>query len=491
MFKDFQETLTYDDVLLVPQYSEILPKDADLTTQLTPEISLRLPFLSAPMDSVTEHSMAIALALAGGIGIIHKNLSVTEQVREVQLVKRFENGFVEDPVTVAPEDTIKKVIELRDKLGYKKIPVVDKKGLLVGLVSDTDYLASEDAGLLVKFRMQPVKNLVVAKQGVKLLDANRMIREHRLSSLCVVDNAGRLVSMVTRRDIEKNELYPGATKNAAKQLRVGAAVGVGAGGIERAEALINVGADVLVVDTAHGHSKGVIDTVKEIRKKFKDAQIIAGNIATAEAAVALAEAGANAVKVGIGPGSICTTRVVAGIGVPQLSAILEVSAGLKKIKKPVMIIADGGIKQSGDVVKALAAGASTVMMGNMFAGTDESPGQVEYIEGRMFKTYRGMGSLEAMERGGKERYGQADTKEKSKFVPEGVSGRVPYKGAVATILYQLAGGLRSGMGYLGATTVTNLQKKAKFIKITGASLVESHPHDLSAVAAAPNYKRSE
>ncbi len=488
MFKPLQETLTFDDVLLVPQASDLLPKDTLLGTELTSSIKLQLPFLSAPMDTVTEHKMAIAMALAGGMGIIHKNLSIDEQARQVQLVKRFENGFIENPVTIKPEDKISVVQKLRTEMGYKKIPVVDNKGVLVGLISDVDYFAPDDNELMVKFRMQPVTELIVGKIGMRLEEANSMIRKNKLKTLCIVDANGKLMSIVTRKDMEKNEQYPDAAKNTAKQLRVGAAVGVGDAGFERAEALIKAGVDALVVDTAHGHSSGVIAAVKRLRKAYKDLSIIAGNIATSTAALALAEAGADAVKVGIGPGSICTTRIIAGVGVPQLSAVLDVAEGLKKLKKRPLIIADGGIKNSGDIVKALAAGANTVMMGNMFAGTDESPGRVEYIDGRMFKVYRGMGSMEAMELGSKDRYGQAEVKEKIKFVPEGVSGRVAYKGAVDRILYQLAGGLRSGMGYVGVKTIKELHDKAVLVKITNAGLKESHPHDLREMRSAPNYK---
>ena len=487
MFKQFQETFTFDDVLLVPQESDILPKDAQLTTHLTRDIRLNLPFMSAPMDTVTEHAMAIRMALFGGIGIIHKNLPIADQVGEVIKVKRFENGFIEEPISVSPDDTIAKVIEIRKEFGYKKVPVVDGRGMLLGLISDVDYFATEDGTELVRHRMQPRSELVVATAGLSLSNANDMIRQHRLRTLCVVDKSGKLVSIVTRHDMEKNEMYPDAVKNKTKQLRVGAAVGVGAAGLERATALVAAGVDVLVVDTAHGHSQGVVDMVKQLRKKFKDQPIIAGNIATGAAAEALVAAGADAVKVGIGPGSICTTRIIAGIGVPQLSAILQVVSAVKKAKRQVAVIADGGIRNSGDIVKALAAGANAVMMGNMFAGTDESPGRVEFIDGRMFKLYRGMGSLEAMEKGGKDRYGQTHVEERGKFVPEGVSGRVPYKGTVDRIVYQLAGGVRSGMGYNGALTIPELQKKAVFVTISTASMKESHPHDLHTMRAAPNY----
>ncbi len=485
MFKNFEETLTFDDVLLVPQESEIIPKDAVLHTQLTTGINLNIPFLSAPMDTVTEHEMAIAMALSGGIGIIHKNLSIENQVREVKKVKRFKNGFIENPLTVGPDDKISDVVAIREKYGYKKNPVVDESGKLIGMISDTDYFISEDEDVLVKDKMKKLEDITVVREGISLEDANKTIKDECLRTLCVTDREGKLLSIVTRRDIEKNAMYPEASKNDSKQLRVGAAVSVGKPAIERATALVKAGVDVLVIDTAHGHSKGVIDTVSSIREMFPEQQIIAGNIATTEAAKALVKAGANAVKVGIGPGSICTTRIVAGIGVPQLSAIFEVARG---VAGKVPVIADGGIKTSGDVVKALAAGASTVMMGNMFAGTDESPGRVEFIDGRMYKLYRGMGSIDAMEVGSKDRYGQGDVKQKQKFVPEGVSGRVPYKGQVDRILYQMAGGLRSGMGYNGAVTITELQKKARFVKITGSSLKESHPHDLRKIDSAPNYE---
>jgi len=491
MFSHFQETLTFDDVLLVPQHSEILPKDAELKTKLTNKIELYLPFLSAPMDTVTEHQMAIAMALAGGVGIIHKNLSIEEQAREVEKVKRYENGFIEHPVTVLPDDPIERVIEIRDEMGFKKNPVVDHDGKLVGFITDVDYFMPDDANVLVRDRMIPLERMVVAKQGISLEEANAMIRAKRLKTLCVVDADGRLVSIVTRRDMEKGAMYPHASRNGGRQLLVGAAVSVGTSALDRVMALRAVNVDVIVVDTAHGHSQGVIDTVQKIKTQFPGQQVIAGNIATAEATRALIDVGVDAVKVGIGPGSICTTRVVAGIGVPQLSAILDVVKGMNQSGRIVPIIADGGIKTSGDIVKALAAGASTVMMGNMFAGTDESPGRVEFIDGRMFKMYRGMGSIEAMEHGSKDRYGQGDVRQKKKFVPEGVSGRVPYKGPVDRILYQLAGGVQSGMGYVGAPTIEALQAKARFVKISNAGLKESHPHDLGGFKSAPNYRSDE
>lgn len=491
MFEQFQDTFTFDDVLLTPQKSEILPKDVNLQTYLTRDIKLSIPFLSAPMDTITESGMAIKMAMAGGIGIIHKNLSIENQVREIGKVKRFENGFIKDPMTVHPDDNMSVVIDIRNKYGYKKVPVVDTKGVLVGFISDTDYLIPYDNDGYVYERMQPIDQVHVGYEGMSLEEAHETIREYRLRTLCLVDKQGKLTSIVARKDLEKSVSYPHSAKDSAKQLRVGGAVGVGFAGLERAEALLGAGVDVLVVDTAHGHSKGVLDTVKQIKRQWPDAQIIAGNIATGEAAKDLIEAGADAIKVGIGPGSICTTRIVAGIGVPQLSAIMEVIKGVRGAKKQVPVIADGGIKSSGDAVKALAAGATTVMMGNMLSGTDESPGRIEYANGRMYKVYRGMGSIDAMEFGSKDRYGQAEIDEKKKFVPEGVSGRVAYKGSVSTILYQLEGGVRSGMGYNGAKNIPELQRKARFVKITGSSLKESHPHDLNQIQNAPNYSVEE
>ncbi|OGH58979.1 MAG: IMP dehydrogenase [Candidatus Magasanikbacteria bacterium RIFCSPHIGHO2_01_FULL_33_34] len=488
MFKQFQDTFTFDDVLLVPQKSEILPKDVKIHTYLTREIKLNAPFLSAPMDTVTEHEMAIKMALAGGIGIIHKNLSIDDQVAEIRKVKRFENGFVKNPMTAHPSDPMSKIIQIRNKFGYKKVPIVDNDGVLVGFISDIDYLMlpDNDEHKVLDF-MFPVQKMNVGYEGMSLKEAYQMIQKFRLRTLCIVDKNNKLVSIVTRRDLEKSLLYPNSSKDSTKQLLVGGAIGVGINGIERAENLLKAGTDVLIVDTAHGHSRGVIDTVKEIKRKWSGVQVIAGNIASSDAAKDLIDAGVDALKVGIGPGSICTTRIVAGIGVPQLSAIMEVVKGVYNSQRKVPVIADGGIKSSGDVVKALAVGAMSVMMGNMFAGTDESPGRIEYTNGRMYKVYRGMGSIDAMEFGSKDRYGQAEIKEKQKFVPEGVSGRVAYKGSVSTILYQLEGGLRSGFGYNGARNISELQKRAHFVKITGSSLKESHPHDLKEVSSAPNY----
>ncbi|TAN32703.1 IMP dehydrogenase [Patescibacteria group bacterium] len=486
-----RETLTFDDVLLVPQKSDVLPKDAHLTSFLTHEIKLNLPFLSAPMDTVTEHGMAIALALSGGLGIIHKNLSLEQQVAEVRCVKRFENGFIENPVTVKPDDKILKVDKIKSELGFKKVPVCDEGGRLVGLISDVDYYMPDDAEAPVRERMRPLGELKIAVGKIELDEANRLLRMFRLKTLCVVDESGKLASIVTRKDLEKNQTYPLACKNKHKQLRVGAAIGAGEFALARADALVAAGADALVIDTAHGHSEGVLETLRRVKQKYPYQPVLAGNIATGAAARDLIEAGADAIKVGIGPGSICTTRVVSGVGMPQLTAIMDVAETVRAMGSQTPLIADGGIKNSGDIVKALAAGASSVMMGNMFAGTDEAPGRVEFLNGRMYKVYRGMGSLEAMDRGSKDRYGQCDVSEKNKLVPEGVSGRVPYKGHVARIIFQLAGGVKSGMGYLGARTIPALQQKAEFIKISSSGVRENHPHDLLSFDAAPNYRADE
>lgn len=487
-----QEALTYDDVTLVPQYSEILPGEAILETKLSRNLKLRLPFVSAPMDTVTEHRLAIALALEGGIGIIHKNSGIEKQCAEVRLVKRFENGFVLDPATVAPDDRIDAVYEIRTTRGYKKVPVVDKRGRLVGLITRLDYYWPEDKGKKVKNLMTPVAKLTIAKSGITLDAANRIIHQRKLSILPVIDKTGQLVALVTRKDLEKNVNFPRANKDEHKRLRVGGAVGVGQEGLRRAVELVRAGVDVLVVDTAHGHSAGVIATVKLLKKDKNTGHldVIAGNIATAAAARDLIAAGADAVKVGMGPGSICTTRIVSGTGIPQITAIMDVLSGQGK-GKPVPIIADGGVRYSGDIVKALAAGADCVMMGGLFAGAEESPGETEYYGGRVYKVYRGMGSLGAMKKGAAERYGQAQIHEETKLVPEGIEGRILYRGPADKIIYQLAGGLRSGMGYLGAKTIAELRKKAVFMRVTSAGGRESHPHDIEITKQAPNYQTNQ
>lgn len=483
--------LTYDDVLLAPQYSEILPKETDIRTNLTKNIQLNIPLISAAMDTVTEHELAIVLALNGGMGIIHKNMNPDAQAEEVKLVKRFENGFITEPMCAKPTDTIEDIYEIREKYGYKAVPITDTgkvNGKLKGLITANDYFFQKHRKNKVKDRMTKVENLLVSFEGLTLSQANDILEESKHSKLIIVDNKKdmHLKSLVTRRDIEKNKQYPESCKDAQKRLRVGAAVGPAANMEERVKKLIDAGVDALVVDTAHGHSKGVIDTVKYIKKHYKKVDVIAGNIATKEAVRDLAKAGADAVKVGIGPGSICTTRVVTGVGAPQLSAVMECVEEGKK--HGISVIADGGIKFSGDVAKAIASGASCVMVGSLFAGTKESPGELIFSEGKTFKMYRGMGSMGAMGGGGKERYGQADVKDEAKYVPEGIEGHIVYKGPVSHEIFQLIGGLKSSMGYCGAKDIKTFQKKAKFVQITSAGLYESHPHNIVITKDAPNYK---
>jgi IMP dehydrogenase len=480
--------LTFDDVLIIPNYSQVLPKDVHLQTFLTRGIKLNIPIVSSPMDTVTEHEMAISMALNGGIGIIHKNLSIEEQSRQVALVKRFENGFIDKPVTITEGQHIYDVAKIRTEFGYKKIPVVDEKGKLAGLITELDYFLPDDLSKKVKDVMRPLDEIVTAKEPITLKQANKIIKERKLSILHIVDKHGKLASIVTRKDLEKNEQYPDSVKDSQKRLRVGAAISVGKDAYERAVRLVGVGVDVLVVDTAHGHSKGVIDMVKLVKKdkQLQGVEVIAGNVATAEGAKALIEAGADGVKVGVGPGSICTTRIISGAGMPQMTALMEAVKGAGK--SGVSIIADGGIKYSGDIVKALSAGAHCVMLGGLLAGTQESPGEVEYYEGRMYKSYRGMGSLEAMKEGGKDRYGQGEQNNPEKLVPEGIVGRVLYRGAVTEILFQLCGGIRSGMGYIGAKNISETIHKAKMVQITASGLKESHPHDVQITKEAPNYQ---
>ncbi len=488
---DIQRFLTFDDVLLLPQYSEILPKQTNVRSKLTKNIKLNIPLVSAAMDTVTEHDLAIELALFGGIGIIHKNIDPDIQAEEVALVKRFENGFVSNPICAKPNDTIEDIYKIREKYGYKAVPITDTgevNGKLLGLITANDYFYHKHYKLKVKERMTKVEKLLVAYERLTLSEANDILEESKHSKLIIVNNKKgmRLRALVTRRDIEKNKQYPDACKDSEKRLRVGAAVGPAANMEERVEKLVKAGVDVLVVDTAHGHSKGVIDTIKYIKKHYKKTDVIGGNIATKEAVQALAKAGADAVKIGIGPGSICTTRVVTGVGAPQLSAIMECAKEAKKHNIP--IIADGGIRYSGDVAKAIAAGASSVMIGSLFAGTKESPGELIYHEGKTFKMYRGMGSLGAMGAGGKERYGQSDVSEEAKYVPEGIEGHIVYKGPVSHEVFQLVGGLRSSMGYCGSKDIPTYQKKAQFIEITPSGAQESHPHNIQITKDAPNYK---
>lgn len=482
-------TLTFDDVLLVPQYSDILPKDVNLHTRVTRGLSLHIPLLSSAMDSVTEHKMAIAMALEGGIGIIHKNLSPEEQAAEVDKVKRFENGFILNPMVVKPDDTIQRVIEIRNEYGYKAVPVTKdgkSNGQLMGIITKNDYMRHH-AGEKVKDRMTPYPKLFLQEKGITLEKAYKLLEEKKYSKLLIVESkkSRKLFALVTRADLEKSELYPNAAKDKNRSLICGAAVGPAPNMQERVRVLAKASVDLLVVDTAHGHSKGVIETVRFIKKQYPDIQVLAGNVATQEAVLDLMRAGVDGVKVGMGPGSICTTRIVAGIGVPQFSAIMDCA---KATKGAVPIIADGGIRYSGDVAKALAAGASAVMVGSILAGTEEAPGEIVYRDGKTFKAYRGMGSLGAMKLGGRERYGQGAVKEEAKFVPEGIEGLILYKGPVSREIYQLMGGLRSSMGYQGAKTIEDLQKKAKFIQVTKAGQKESHPHDVVIAREAPNYR---
>lgn len=486
-----QEALTYDDILLTPHYSEILPGEVETESRFSRNVPLKIPIASSPMDTVTEHRMAIALALEGGIGIIHKNLSIEEQAEEVRMVKRYENGFIVDPATVTLESTVDDLHRLNMEKGYTKIPVIDTDRKLLGLVTELAYMWPEDKGVKVKDIMKPIERLTTINDKASLIQANDVIKKEKLSVLCVVDKSGRLKSIVSRKDLEKNRDFPNANKDPKKHLYVGAAIGVGKDMLLRAYALADAGVDVIVVDTAHGHSKGVINTLKTLKKdkKLKDVDIVAGNVATKEGVRDLIAAGADGVKVGVGPGSICTTRVVAGVGVPQVTAIVEAVKGQAK-NKNVPIIADGGIKYSGDIVKALALGANSVMLGGLLAGAEESPGETEFVNGLMYKTYRGMGSLAAMSRGSKDRYGQADISDSKKFVPEGIEGRTIYRGPVEKIIYQLIGGLRSGMGYLGAKNISRLQSNALPVRITNAGLVESHPHDITITKEAPNYRKN-
>ena len=479
-----QEGLTFDDVLIMPNASDFLPKDAEISTFLTPEIKLNIPILAAAMDTVTESATAIAMAQEGGIGIIHKNWSPEEQADEVARVKKFESGVVNEPVTVSSDRTLNDLRELSRRYNISGFPVTDGDRL-VGMVTKRDIRFEEDPSRRVADLMTPLDRLVTAKQGVTLSDARQMLQERRVEKLPLVDGAGNLKGLITTRDIKTAKRYPKAVKDSEGSLRVGAAIGVGDKELVRVEALIAAGVDVIVVDTAHGHSAGVIEQVRRLRELYPELQMIGGNIATADAAKALVDVGASAVKVGVGPGSICTTRVVAGCGVPQVTAIAGVASYARK--KGVPIIADGGVKFSGDVVKALAAGASCVMIGSMFAGTNESPGEVVLFQGRSYKVYRGMGSISAMQKGSKDLYFQGDVEDVGKLVPEGIEGRVPYRGKLRDVLYQVIGGLRSGMGYSGCRTIEELSTKAKFVRITPAGLRESHVHGVIITKEAPNY----
>lgn len=481
-----QKALTFDDVLLVPAYSAVLPRDTSLVTQLTREITINIPLVSAAMDTVTEGRLAIAMASEGGIGIIHKNLKPAEQAKEVAKVKRFESGVLRDPITISPEMTVRQVIALSREHGFSGFPVLQGK-TVVGIITNRDLRFEEDLDATVKAKMTPRERLITVKEGASLEDAKRLMSKHRLERVLVVNDAFELRGLVTVKDILKATEHPNAAKDSEGKLRVGAAVGVGPDNDERVELLVKAGVDVIVVDTAHGHSQGVLDRVKWVKQNYPQVQVIGGNIATGDAAKALADHGADGVKVGIGPGSICTTRIVAGVGVPQITAVVNVANALKGTGIP--LIADGGVRYSGDVAKALAAGANSVMMGGMFAGTEEAPGEVFLYQGRSYKSYRGMGSLGAMADGAADRYFQEDISAANaeKLVPEGIEGQVPYKGSVLSILHQLSGGIRSSMGYCGCTSITQLHEKAGFVEITSAGVRESHVHDVKITKEAPNY----
>jgi len=479
------EGLTFDDVLLLPAHSTILPRDADLTTWITPNIRLNIPLLSAAMDTVTEARTAICMAREGGLGIIHKSLSIADQASEVDKVKKSESGMIVDPITMRPTQKIREALAVMERYRISGVPIISGKGKLVGILTNRDLRFETDFDLPISARMTKRK-LVTVPVGTTLEEAREHLKHTRVEKLLVVDDERNLKGLITIKDIEKVKKYPNACKDSFGRLRVGAAVGPTEDMEERAEALLAAGADVIVIDTAHGHSQGVIDGVKRLRSTFPNIELVAGNIATADAAEALIKAGANAVKVGIGPGSICTTRVVAGVGVPQITAISNVASVTRK--KGIPLIADGGIKYSGELPKAIAAGADVIMIGSLFAGTDESPGETILYQGRTYKSYRGMGSLGAMKQGSKDRYFQGDVENEIKLVPEGIEGRVPYRGPLSANVHQLIGGLRSGMGYTGCKTIRELQEKAEFMRITGAGLRESHVHDVAITHEAPNYR---
>ncbi len=480
-----QEALTYDDVLLVPAHSTVLPRDVSLATKLTRKIALNIPILSAAMDTVTEGRLAITIAQEGGIGIIHKNMSAERQAYEVSAVKKYESGVIKEPFTVSPNATIRDVLELTRTKGISGVPVVDH-GDLVGIVTSRDLRFETRLDEPVSKAMTPKEKLVTVREGASKEEAIRLLHQHRIEKVLVINDDFQLRGMITVKDIQKSKDYPQACKDEQERLRVGAAVGTGAGTDERVAALAAAGVDVIIVDTAHGHAQGVLDRVHWVKKNFPQIQVIGGNIATGEAALALVEAGADAVKVGIGPGSICTTRIVAGVGIPQITAVSNVAEALKGTGVP--LIADGGIRYSGDLAKALAAGAHSVMLGGLFAGTEEAPGEVELYQGRSYKSYRGMGSLGAMAQtqGSSDRYFQEST-EAEKLVPEGIEGRVPYKGSMVSILHQLVGGVRSSMGYTGCKTIEEMRNKACFVRVTSAGMRESHVHDVTITKEAPNY----
>jgi len=482
-----KEALTFDDVLLQPGYSEVLPREVDLSTRLTHDIKLNIPILSAAMDTVTEARLAIAIAQEGGLGVIHKNMSIDEQARQVLTVKKFESGIVRNPITVEPDMSVREVIELTRAMGISGVPVVSDKET-AGIVTHRDLRFETRLDAPVSEVMTPKDQLVTVREGADQDEVLSLLHQHRIEKVLVVDDKFQLTGMITAKDFQKAKDFPRACKDASGALRVGAAVGTGYDTDERVAALVAAGVDVLIVDTSHGFSKGVIDRVRRIKETHPDTQVIGGNIVTGDAALALVEAGADGVKVGIGPGSICTTRVVAGVGVPQISAVAEVAGALEKSGVP--FIADGGIRYSGDIAKALVAGAYSVMIGSLFAGTEESPGEVELYQGRSYKSYRGMGSVGAMgqSHGSKDRYFQDATEELEKLVPEGIEGRVAYKGSLVAIVHQLLGGIRAAMGYTGSGTITDMRTKPSFVRITGAGMRESHVHDVTITKEAPNYR---
>lgn len=483
------EGLTYDDVLLIPSYSEVLPRESDIniTTHFTKGIVLNAPIVSAAMDTVTESQLAITMAQLGGIGVIHKNMSIEAQAKEVRKVKRAENGMILDPVTLKENAIVADALGLMKENKIGGIPVVNAEHKLVGIITNRDLRFEKNMKRPV-VEIMTKNNLITTPENTEFNKAEEILQDYKIEKLPVVDASFKLVGLITYKDIIKIKLRPNASKDKLGRLRVAAAVGITPDMMDRVEALVKAGVDAITIDTAHGHSKGVITALKNVKKKYPSLQVVTGNIATAEAAIALADAGADAVKVGIGPGSICTTRVIAGVGVPQLTAVYNVAQALKGYN--VCVIADGGIRYTGDIVKALAAGADTVMMGSMFAGVEESPGETIIFEGRKFKTYRGMGSIEAMQEGSKDRYFQADEQDVKKLVPEGIVGRVPYKGTLSEVMYQLMGGLRAGMGYCGAPSINHLKENARFIRITAAGVRESHPHSVSITREAPNYSVS-
>ena len=481
---DFELALTFDDILLVPQYSEIVPTEVVPKTYFAKNLYLNSPLISAAMDTVTENKIARIMAQNGGLGIVHKNMSIEAQSFEVEKVKKYESGMIQDPITLSPDHYVSEALQIMAKYSISGVPIT-VQGKLVGILTNRDLRFETNINQPIK-NIMTKENLVTADVGTTLEQAKKILQKHRIEKLPVVDKSGMLKGLITIKDIEKAEAYPQATKDSKGRLVVGAAVGVGGESFERVDGLLSVGVDVLCIDTAHGHSKNVLSMVKTVREKYKDVIIIAGNVVTGEATEALIEAGADVVKVGVGPGSICTTRVVAGVGVPQISAIMN-CAGIAK-KKNKTIIADGGIKYSGDITKALALGANTVMIGNLLAGAEEAPGETILYQGRTYKMYRGMGSIGAMEKGSKDRYGQRDVTDLDKLVPEGIEGKVPYKGNASGIIHQLIGGLKSGMGYIGAQNIDELQQRAKFVQITGQGLKESHVHDVSITKEAPNYR---